>query len=144
MTEAGRHTRAVLSRYREQMGRCKRQKEKVAQLSRGVSAGQGAGIRAGIRGGGAGNPVEQTVLHLEQERGRLRAMCVELSWYRSIVRLYVGQTADPVTRYILSLRYLGGLSWKQIAVRHGAGATEDAMRKTAARYMDAHPLKGFR
>lgn len=140
MTEAGRHTRAVLSRYREQMGRCKRQKEKVAQLSRGVSAGQGAGIR----GGDAGNPVEQTVLRLEQEQGRLRAMRVELSWYRSIVRLYVGQTADPVTRYILSLRYLGGLSWKQIAVRHGAGATEDAMRKTAARYMDAHPLKGFR
>ena len=47
---------------------------------------------------------------------------------------FVGTVADPLGRMILSLRYINGLSWTQVAAHIGGDNTEDSVRK----YHDRH------
>lgn len=136
MTDAGKYTRAILSSYRQQLKRVNDKRDEVEMLRRTVLKGQ----TSTVRGSGIGNPTEQKVIRLEQKRQELRHAMTILLWRRYIIMGYLDSVEDPVSRFILYLRYVDGLSWKQIAVRHGCGASEDAMRKAAARYMDKNPI----
>lgn len=136
MTENTRRTRALLSAYRGQLKQVKCQREQVAELRRAALRGRTSKSRSS----GAGVPTEAAVLRLEQEREKLRWMETVLTWRRCVAKAYLNSVNDPITHAILWMRYMDGLSWKQIAVRHGAGASEDAMRKIAVRYMERHPL----
>ena len=49
---------------------------------------------------------------------------------------YIASIQDSQTRMILSLRYINGLSWLQIAFSIGGNNTEDSVKKTAYRYIN--------
>ncbi len=134
-------TRNLLSAFRRQLRRCDAQRALIAVMEQGGLSGRKPG---GGSGGGFGNPTQGAVLALEREQERLERLELGLVWRRCILRCYLDMVEDPVTRIVLYLRYVDGLTWKQIAVRHGAGASESAMRMLAVRYMDRHPLTGFR
>lgn len=84
----------------------------------------------GLRERGAGDEAELDELarrletHLRQSR-------------REYVRLteYIQSVADPQMRLILHLRYVNGLSWRQIAQRLGGGNTEDGVRMMRSRFL---------
>ena len=67
-----------------------------------------------------------------------------LLWRRCILKCYLDTVEDALVRMVLYLRYMDGRTWKQIAVCHGAGATEDALRMLSVRYMEAHPMPYFK
>lgn len=48
---------------------------------------------------------------------------------------YISCIEDSQSRAILSLRYINGLSWRQIAFSLGGGNTEDGVKKAAYRYL---------
>ncbi|EHN13420.1 hypothetical protein [Clostridium sporogenes] len=48
---------------------------------------------------------------------------------------YINSVKDSQIRMILTLRYVNGLSWRQIAFSIGGGNTEDSVKKLAYRYL---------
>lgn len=60
----------------------------------------------------------------EQQRGRLAA--------------YLDGVDDRQMRQILTLRYLDGLTWWEVADRIGGGNTADGVRMAHVRYLQRH------
>lgn len=48
---------------------------------------------------------------------------------------YIESIEDSQIRMIMTLRYVNGLSWRQIAFSIGGGNTEDGVKKIAYRYL---------
>lgn len=48
---------------------------------------------------------------------------------------YIESVDDPMMRMILSLRYVNGLSWRQVAYSIGGKITEDGVKKMAYRHL---------
>lgn len=51
---------------------------------------------------------------------------------------YIDGVEDSLTRQILTLRYVNGLSWQQVADSVGGANTEDSVKKICYRYLSAH------
>ena len=49
---------------------------------------------------------------------------------------YINSVDDSQIRIILALRYINGLSWRQIAFSIGGGNTEDGVKKMAYRFLN--------
>jgi hypothetical protein len=48
---------------------------------------------------------------------------------------YISSIQDSEIRLIITLRYINGLSWRQIAFSIGGGNTEDGVKKIVYRYL---------
>ena len=51
------------------------------------------------------------------------------------VQVFINGIEDSHIRRIVSMRYIDGLTWRQIAIRIGGGNSEDAVRKTVERFL---------
>lgn len=51
---------------------------------------------------------------------------------------YIDGVEDSLTRQILTLRYVNGLSWQQVADSVGGANTEDSVKKICYRYLSTH------
>lgn len=61
--------------------------------------------------------------------------CVAL--YKEILG-FINSISDPLLRLALSLKYINGLEWEQVASHIGGGNTGDAIRKACERYLKSH------
>lgn len=52
---------------------------------------------------------------------------------------YINAVEDPLVRMFFRLRFLRGLSWKEVAAAVGGGRPGSAVRDTCLRYLKAHP-----
>ncbi len=71
----------------------------------------------------------------EQEelvRLQIRQSIIE---YNRLTR-WLSEIEDPMIYDILYLRYVSGMTWRQVAFSVGGGNTEEGVRKTAARYIE--------
>ena len=50
---------------------------------------------------------------------------------------YIDGVEDSLTRQILTLRYVNGLSWQQVADSVGGGISADGVRKIQQRYLNS-------
>ena len=50
---------------------------------------------------------------------------------------YIDSVEDSLTRQILTLRYVNGLSWQQVADSVGGGISADGVRKIQQRYLNS-------
>ncbi len=58
-------------------------------------------------------------------------------WYElNRLNRYIAEVEDSETRQILSLRFVSGLTWRQVAASMGEGYTEDAVRMKADRHIN--------
>ncbi|NLZ53111.1 MAG: RNA polymerase subunit sigma-24 [Thermoanaerobacteraceae bacterium] len=48
---------------------------------------------------------------------------------------YIGSIEDSLMRQILTLRYINGLTWEQVAASIGGNNTADSVRKAAERFL---------
>ena len=48
---------------------------------------------------------------------------------------YIDNIDDSLIRQIITLRYINGLEWKQVAASIGGNNTADSVRKIAERYL---------
>ena len=51
------------------------------------------------------------------------------------VQVFINGIEDSHIRRIVSMRYIDGMTWRQIATRIGGGNSEDAVRKTVERFL---------
>lgn len=54
---------------------------------------------------------------------------------------YIASIDDSLIRQIIALRFVDGLSWRQVALRAGGGNTEDSVRKAVKRYLEQERQK---
>lgn len=57
-----------------------------------------------------------------------------LALYREILD-FVNAIPDPLIRLIVSLRYINGLEWEQVALHIGGGNTGESVRKACERHL---------
>ncbi|MCD8086475.1 MAG: hypothetical protein LUF28_09200 [Clostridiales bacterium] len=55
---------------------------------------------------------------------------------RSRLERYIADIDDSLTRMIFRLRFVNGLSWRQVAASVGGGHTEDGVRMRVKRYLE--------
>ena len=63
-----------------------------------------------------------------------------LALYREILD-FVNAIPDPLIRLIVSLRYINGLEWEQVALHIGGGNTGESVRKACERYLHRYLKK---
>ena len=54
---------------------------------------------------------------------------------------YIASIDDSLIRQIIALRFVDGLSWRQVALHAGGGNTEDSVRKAVKRYLEQEKQK---
>ena len=57
--------------------------------------------------------------------------------YNRLMR-YIASVDDSLIRQILSLRFVNGFSWRQVAMSIGGGNTEDGVRMACNRFLENH------
>lgn len=72
---------------------------------------------------------------LRRLKRRLERRLEELMNKREEIEEYIAAIPDSLVRQILSLRYINGLSWKQIAAHIGGGNTADSIRMIHNRFL---------
>lgn len=73
--------------------------------------------------------------HMQRLKKKLERRLEELMEMRERLEEYIDTVPDSLIRQILTLRYVNGLSWRQIAVHIGGGNTADSVRKACMRYL---------
>lgn len=63
-----------------------------------------------------------------------------LSLYKQILD-FINAIPDALLRLSISLRYINGLEWEQVALHIGGGNKPDAIRKSCERYLKCHLSK---
>ncbi len=55
---------------------------------------------------------------------------------QSRIERYISDIPDSLTRQVFALRFINGMSWRQVAFSVGGGNTEDSVKKIAYRFLD--------
>ena len=64
---------------------------------------------------------------------------IQKCWYElNRLNRYIADCDDSLTRQILTLRYINGLSWLQVAMSIGGDNTADSVRMIHNRYLSSH------
>ncbi|NLZ54653.1 MAG: RNA polymerase subunit sigma-24 [Thermoanaerobacteraceae bacterium] len=72
---------------------------------------------------------------LKRLKRKLKRRLEELMEKREEIEEYISTVPDSLIRQILTLRYVNGLSWQQIAVHVGGGNTADSVRMMHNRFL---------
>lgn len=111
------------------------QKQRLAELEYASTS-----ISVQITGMPQGNGISDKVVNYVAEIADLKALIelnIQKCWYElNRLNRYIGTVDDSLTRQILSLRYINGLTWNQVALSIGGGNTADGVKKRAYREID--------
>lgn len=69
-------------------------------------------------------------------RGIIEANIQRCFYELNRLNRYIDNVDDPQMRMILSLRFVNGLPWQQVAASIGGSNTADSVRKACRRYLD--------
>lgn len=72
---------------------------------------------------------------VERLRKKLQRRLEDLMNKREELEEYIEMVPDSLIRMILTLRYINGLSWRQIAAHIGGGNTADSVRMMHNRFL---------
>jgi len=72
---------------------------------------------------------------IKRLRNKLKRRLEELMEKREELEEYIARVPDSMMRMILTLRYVNGLSWQQVASHIGGGNTADSVRKMHDRFL---------
>lgn len=111
-----------------------RDQQKLRELECAATA-TGAKITGMPRAAGTSDRVGNYAAEIEDLRSII-ALNIQRCWYeRNRLERFIQSVEDSETRMILSLRYINGLSWRQVARSMSPYATEDSVRMRADRFL---------
>lgn len=79
---------------------------------------------------------------LSTRRSILHALKAESEQSVNDVLVFINGIEDAHIRRIVTMRYVDGLKWRQIAKNVGGGNTEDSVRKTVERFLEKEDANG--
>ncbi len=109
------------------------EKRKLAELT--VAASGGVQNITGLPHVGGGDKTGNLAILIAEQRD-----LIELKVKQSVIEYnrlnrYIASVEDAQMRMILSLRYVNGLSWQQVADGIGGNNTADGVRKSHDRFL---------
>lgn len=90
-----------------------------------------AGIATGDR-----NKWLQRKAELEDIKSLIELNGIKLTFEYNRLNRYIQECEDSLIRQVLSLRYINGLSWEQVADSIGGGNTGNSVKMIAYRYLN--------
>lgn len=141
-------TKNVLTQYDDLLRELKEVEQRVANVKAEIRKIEEEGEVTDMVAGGYGGiqhftiqgfPVPEYKRKKSQLRHReiiLNALKSEIEDTVNDVHVYINGIQDSHIRRIIAMRYIDGMTWKQIAKNVGGGNTEDAVRKTVERFLE--------
>lgn len=86
-------------------------------------------------GGEISDKLSKCVVEIADLKALLDLNLKKCFYELSRLNRYIDSIEDSHIRMIMSLRYINGLSWRQVAFSIGGGNTEDSVRKMHDRYL---------
>lgn len=87
-------------------------------------------------GSGVADKICKYAAEIADLRGLLDLNLKKCFYELNRLNRYISSIEDSQMRMILSLRYINGLSWRQIAFSIGGGNTENSVRMQHSRFID--------
>lgn len=75
--------------------------------------------------------LERNVVRIQERKEHLERMIQQ----RNRLEQFIDNVPDAFIRYVLTLRFIENMSWKEVAYTAGAGNTEDSVKKRCCRYL---------
>ncbi|WP_455721179.1 hypothetical protein [Agathobacter sp.] len=69
--------------------------------------------------------LERNVVRIQERKEHLERMIQQ----RNRLEQFIDNVPDAFIRYVLTLRFIENMSWKEVAYTAGAGNTEDSVKK---------------
>jgi len=82
--------------------------------------------------------VGDLAVELADMRTQIERLAADVSQSEAVVADYAGTIADCFTRILFRLRFIQGLTWKEIAAAVGGRNTANSVKARITRYLDAH------
>ena len=102
--------------------------------SRSISATEITGMPRG--GTIAGSSIDRHIAEIVDLEAIISAKITQCLHERSRLERYIAEIPDSLTRMVLTLRFINGLTWLQVAMHSGGGNTEDGVKKICYRHID--------
>ena len=90
------------------------------------------------RADGISNKVAKYASELADLKGLLELNLKRCFYELNRINRFIESITDSQMRMIISLRYVNGLSWFQVAESIGGGNTEDGVKKAAYRFLNGY------
>ena len=87
---------------------------------------------------GLTNKVAKYAAEIADLKGLLDLNLKKCFYELNRINRFIESITDSQMRMIISLRYVNGLSWFQVAESIGGGNTEDSVKKAAYRFLNGH------
>ena len=109
-------------------------KRKLTELEAAAEGGT-AKITGMPHVSGNGRSIENYTVLIAEQRDLIEAKIRQTVILYNRLNRYIATVPDSLMRQILSLRYINGLSWFQVAQHIGGGNTADSVRKAHDRFL---------
>ena len=141
-------TKTVLSQYDDLLRELKEVEQRIENIKAEIRKIEAEGEVTDMVKGGYGGIQHFTIQGFPDPEYRkkkallrnreiiLNALKSEIEETVNDVQVYINSIEDSHTRRIVSMRYIDGMTWRQIAYNIGGGNTEDAVRKTVDRFLN--------
>ena len=106
--------------------------EQLRSEAYGVGSARGDGMPHGTE---PGRTTEGKAVAIAQAENVIREKLTRIQQEQLRLMTYINTVEDSLTRQIYILRFVGGLTWEQVAARIGGGNTGDSVRMACYRYM---------
>lgn len=114
-----------------------RDKARLAELE--AAAQPGAQKITGMPSAGCvGDKIGDYAAEIADLKGIIAANIQRCYYELNRLNRYINSVEDSQMRMILSLRYINGLSWLQVAASVGGGNTADGVRMAVDRHLKVH------
>ena len=84
---------------------------------------------------GTKDKVGECAAEIADLRGIIEAKHQQCLYERARLERYIAGIDDSLTRQMFKLRFVNGLTWRQVAACIGGGNTDDGCRKAVQRYL---------
>lgn len=141
-------TKGVLSQYDDLLRELKEVEQRIDNIKAEIRKIEREGEVTDMVSGGYGGIQHFTIQGFPEPEYRkkkallrnreiiMNALKSEIEETVNDVQIYINSIEDSHIRRIVSMRYIDGMKWRQIADCVGGGNTEDAVRKTVERFLE--------
>lgn len=81
------------------------------------------------------NRLERYITEIVDLEAIIQSKITQCLHERNRLERYIAEIPDSLTRQIFQMRFINGLTWRQIAFSLGGGNTEEGVRKRVYRYL---------